>query len=87
MRTPRTGDRRTTIVGRTKMDKDRIEGAVKEGVGNVKEAWGDATDDTSTEWDGKRDQAEGEVQQRWGEAKDSVRDATDDEPEPMNEPR
>lgn len=68
------------------MDSDRIEGTVKEGVGHVKEAWGDATDDTSTEMEGKRDQVEGEVQQRWGEAKDTVRDATDEEPKEADQP-
>lgn len=59
------------------MDSDRIEGGIKEGAGKVKEAWGDATDDRSTEWEGKKDQAEGNLQQGWGEAKDAVRDAGD----------
>ena len=59
------------------MDSDRIEGGLKEGAGKVKEEWGDATDDTGTELEGKRDQAEGKIQQGWGEAKDTVRDATD----------
>jgi uncharacterized protein YjbJ (UPF0337 family) len=61
------------------MDSDRIEGGVKEGVGKVKEEWGDVTDDAGTELEGKRDQAEGNIQQGWGEAKDAVRDATDDD--------
>ncbi|MDQ3879519.1 MAG: CsbD family protein [Chloroflexota bacterium] len=56
------------------MDEDRIEGTLKEGAGKVKEEWGDATDDASTELGGQKDQLEGEVQQRWGEAKDAVRD-------------
>ena len=60
------------------MDSDRIEGGVKEGVGKVKEEWGDVTDDPGTELEGKRDQVEGNIQQGWGEAKDAVRDATDD---------
>jgi uncharacterized protein YjbJ (UPF0337 family) len=60
------------------MDSDRIEGGVKEGVGKAKEEWGDVTDDTGTELEGKRDQAEGKLQQGWGETKDAVRDATDD---------
>jgi uncharacterized protein YjbJ (UPF0337 family) len=61
------------------MDKDRVEGGVKEGVGKVKEEWGDATDDRSTEMGGKKDQVEGNIQQGWGETKDAVRDATDDD--------
>jgi uncharacterized protein YjbJ (UPF0337 family) len=61
------------------MDSDRIEGGVKEGAGKVKEEWGDVTDDTSTEMEGKREQVEGNIQQGWGEAKDAVRDATDDD--------
>lgn len=60
------------------MDSDRIEGGLKQGTGKVKEEWGDATDNPSTEMEGKTDQAEGKVQQGWGEAKDAVRDAADD---------
>lgn len=60
------------------MDKDRIEGGLKEAGGKVKEAWGDATDNPSTESEGKMDQAGGNLQQGWGEAKDDVRDALDD---------
>jgi uncharacterized protein YjbJ (UPF0337 family) len=60
------------------MDKDRIEGGLKEAGGKVKEAWGDATDDPGTEAEGKMDQAGGNLQQGWGEAKDDVRDAADD---------
>ena len=60
------------------MDSDRIEGGMKEGAGKVKEEWGDATDDRSTEMEGRQEQAEGKLQESWGEAKDAVRDATDD---------
>ena len=61
------------------MDSDSIEGGLKEGAGKVKEELGDATDNPSTELEGKQDQAEGKIQQGWGEAKDAVRDATDDD--------
>ena len=61
------------------MDSDRIEGTLKEAGGKVKEEWGDATDDASTEAEGKMDQAEGNLQNSWGEAKDDVRDALDDD--------
>ncbi|MEJ7803874.1 MAG: CsbD family protein [Candidatus Limnocylindria bacterium] len=59
------------------MDKDRVDGPLKEAGGKIKEAWGDATDDHSTEAEGKKDQAEGDVQNKWGETKDDVRDAVD----------
>ena len=59
------------------MDTDRVEGPLKEAGGKVKEAWGDATDDESTEIEGHADQAEGKLQNEWGETKDDVRDAVD----------
>jgi uncharacterized protein YjbJ (UPF0337 family) len=60
------------------MDKDRIEGPLKEAGGKVKEGFGDLTDDSSTEAEGHVDQAEGKLQNDWGETKDNVRDAVDD---------
>jgi uncharacterized protein YjbJ (UPF0337 family) len=59
------------------MDRDRVEGPLKEAGGKVKEEWGDLTDDASTEAEGQMDQAEGRVQNTWGETKDDVRDAVD----------
>ncbi len=56
------------------MDKDRVEGPLKEAGGKVKEEWGDLTDDTKTEVEGKKDQVEGKVQNEWGEAKDRADD-------------
>lgn len=56
------------------MDKDRVEGPLKEAGGKVKEEWGDLTDDTKTEVEGKKDQAEGKVQNEWGKAKDAADD-------------
>ena len=61
------------------MDRDRVEGPLKEAGGKVKEEWGDLTDDASTEAEGKMDQVEGKVQNTWGEAKDEVRDAADED--------
>ena len=61
------------------MDRDRVEGPLKEAGGKVKEEWGDVTDDPSTEAEGHMDQAEGNLQNEWGEAKDNVRDALDDD--------
>ncbi|HYM52273.1 MAG TPA: CsbD family protein [Candidatus Dormibacteraeota bacterium] len=61
------------------MDKDRVEGPIKEGVGKAKEEWGDLTDNPETEIEGKKDQAEGKIQEAWGEVKDTARDAVDDD--------
>ena len=52
------------------MDSDRVEGPLKE-------EWGDATDDASTEAEGQMDQAQGKLQNEFGETKDEVRDAVD----------
>jgi uncharacterized protein YjbJ (UPF0337 family) len=57
------------------MDKDRIEGSVKEGAGKVEEEWGRAMDKPGTEADGEKRRVEGKVQKGWGETKDTVRDA------------
>jgi uncharacterized protein YjbJ (UPF0337 family) len=65
-------------MGGTIVDKDRIEGPVKEGAGKVEEAWGDATNDPETEAKGESRQAEGKVQEGWGRTKDAVRDVADD---------
>ena len=56
------------------MDQDRVEGTLREGQGKIKEEWGDATDDTSTEFEGKAEQLQGEGQQKWGDAKDTAGD-------------
>lgn len=54
------------------MDRDRVEGPLKEAGGKVKEEWGDLTDDPKTEAEGKADQVEGKVQKKWGEVKDAA---------------
>jgi uncharacterized protein YjbJ (UPF0337 family) len=60
------------------MDRDRIEGSVKEAGGKLKEEWGDLTDNPDTEAEGQVEQAEGDLQQKWGETKDQARDVVDD---------
>jgi uncharacterized protein YjbJ (UPF0337 family) len=60
------------------VDKDRLEGPVKEGAGKVEETWGRATNDPEAEAKGEDKQAEGKLQEDWGHAKDTVRDAADD---------
>ena len=57
------------------MDKDRIDGSVKEAKGAVKEAVGKVTGDSKLQADGKADKVEGKVQNAIGGVKDAVRDA------------
>ena len=60
------------------MDKDRIGGSMKEGVGKVQKSWGDVANDPDAEAKGKEKEAEGKLQRGWGETKDNVRDAVRD---------
>jgi uncharacterized protein YjbJ (UPF0337 family) len=57
------------------MDKDRIEGSLKQASGAVKEAVGKLTGDAKTEAEGKTEKVEGKVQNAVGGIKDTVRDA------------
>jgi uncharacterized protein YjbJ (UPF0337 family) len=57
------------------MDKDRIEGALKQAKGAVKEGVGHVTGDTKTEAEGKADKLVGKVQSSIGGARDAMRDA------------
>jgi uncharacterized protein YjbJ (UPF0337 family) len=59
----------------TSMDKDRVEGSVKQAKGAVKEAWGKVTGDAKTQAEGKADKAEGKVQNAVGGVKDKAREA------------
>ncbi len=61
------------------MDSDEMKGKAKEGMGSAKEAWGDLTNDESTEAEGEAEQIEGKAQQGVGSAKEKVGDMTDDE--------
>ncbi|PZR60193.1 MAG: CsbD family protein [Chloroflexi bacterium] len=59
------------------MDKDKIEGTVKEGAGKAEGAWGDTTNDPETEARGKEREGEGKLQKGWGGAKEKIGDAFD----------
>jgi len=59
------------------MDKDRVEGAMHQAKGGVKEAAGKMTGDKKTEASGAAEKAAGKVQNTVGGAKDAVRDALD----------
>ncbi|HUR37833.1 MAG TPA: CsbD family protein [Terriglobales bacterium] len=60
------------------MDKDRVEGKMKDVKGRVKRQVGEWTDDAKLQGEGLVDQAEGKIQNTFGKGKDQVRDAADD---------
>ena len=55
------------------MDWNRVEGHWKQFKGQIKEKWGNLTDDDLDRVAGQRDQLEGVIQERYGIAKDQVR--------------
>jgi uncharacterized protein YjbJ (UPF0337 family) len=55
------------------MDKDRVEGAMKQAKGAVKDAAGKLTGDTKLQAEGKADKAAGKVQNTVGGVKDAAR--------------
>ena len=55
------------------MDKDRIEGSLKQAKGNVKEVVGKVTGDAKLEAEGKADQTVGKIQNAVGGLKDTLR--------------
>ena len=60
------------------MTDDRLEGAVRNGVGHVQDAVGGLTGDTRTQAQGKLNQVAGSVQDVVGQARERVADAYDD---------
>jgi uncharacterized protein YjbJ (UPF0337 family) len=63
--------------GAAVMDWNRVEGNWKQFKGQVKEKWGNLTDDDLDKIEGHRDQLEGIIQERYGIAKDQVRKDVD----------
>ncbi|MTW15698.1 CsbD family protein [Rhodoplanes serenus] len=55
------------------MDKDRIEGAMEQAKGKVKEGAGKLTGDQKLEAEGKADKASGKLQNAVGGLKDTLR--------------
>jgi uncharacterized protein YjbJ (UPF0337 family) len=55
------------------MDKDRVDGSVKNIKGSVKEGLGKAMGDSKLEGEGKMDKVEGKVQNTVGGIKDTLR--------------
>ncbi|MEO8813100.1 MAG: CsbD family protein [Caulobacteraceae bacterium] len=56
------------------MDENRIEGAVKQGIGHAQDALGGGTGDAGLQARGKWNQVEGSAQNLYGKAMDQVRD-------------
>ncbi len=59
------------------MSDKELEGKMDKAKGKVKEAFGKATNDKSTEAEGKADQAKGEAKETYGEAKRNLKNAVD----------
>ena len=55
------------------MDKDRVEGKVKDIAGRAQRQVGEWTGDTEDQAKGAAKQVEGKVQNAWGKAKDAVK--------------
>ena len=55
------------------MNKDRVEGKVKDIAGRAERQVGEWTDDTEAQVKGAAKQVEGKVQNAWGKAKDAVK--------------
>ncbi|MDP9160129.1 MAG: CsbD family protein [Acidobacteriota bacterium] len=63
------------------MDKDRIEGKVKDIAGRVERQAGEWTGDEKTQGKGIAKQVEGKVQNAWGKVKDAVNKPSADDRE------
>jgi uncharacterized protein YjbJ (UPF0337 family) len=60
------------------MNKDRVEGKVKDITGRVERQAGEWTNDPKAQVNGAAKQAEGKVQNAWGKAKDAAKQTVDD---------
>jgi uncharacterized protein YjbJ (UPF0337 family) len=67
------------------MDKDRVEGKIKDVAGRVERQVGEWTGDSEKQAHGAAKQAEGKVQNTWGKVKDAAKSATDNEDRPSSE--
>jgi uncharacterized protein YjbJ (UPF0337 family) len=59
------------------MNKDRVEGKVKDIAGRVQRQAGEWSGDSEQQVKGTAKQVEGKVQNTWGKGKDAVKDAAD----------
>jgi uncharacterized protein YjbJ (UPF0337 family) len=65
-----------TAGGALAVDKDRVDGSLKQMKGKVESKAGDITGDAGLKSKGRKDRVTGKVQNTWGNVKDGVRDAT-----------
>ena len=56
------------------MNWDQLQGKWKQFTGNVKERWGELTDDEVAEMNGERKQLEGKIQEKYGKSKEEARE-------------
>ncbi len=55
------------------MNSDQFEGKWKQLKGNVREQWGNLTDDDLAKAEGNREQLEGRIQERYGVTKEEAK--------------
>lgn len=56
----------------TGLNKDILQGQWRQIRGNIKERWGDLTDDEMTQAEGSWDKLVGIIQQRYGETRENI---------------
>jgi uncharacterized protein YjbJ (UPF0337 family) len=66
------------------MNKDQVEGKVKDVAGRIERQAGEWTGDQEKQADGALKQVEGKAQNAWGNAKDAVKKAIDTQPGTRN---
>jgi len=59
------------------LNKDQFQGSWKQFKGELKEEWGQFTDDDLLEIEGDKDKFEGKLQERYGDRKEELREWTD----------
>jgi uncharacterized protein YjbJ (UPF0337 family) len=69
------------------MNKDRVEGKVKDVAGRVERKVGEWTDDPKKQVEGAAKQVEGKAQNAWGKVKDAAKDASDTAMKPSKPPQ
>lgn len=69
------------------MNKDRVEGKVKDIGGRIERQAGEWTGDPKKQISGAARQAEGKLQNAWGKAKDAAQDAAGEVKSPSKPPR
>ena len=60
------------------MNEDILEGKWKQLRGQVKETWGELTDDEIDQINGRRDKLVGKLQEKYGYAREEAEDEVDD---------